>query len=119
MSFRDHVNNILKKSTADNGFGEKVKFFPGSGAGFFIPAVFDNKYEVMDLEGNSVVSDNIPNLGVNLNDFKFEIVPEECEVEVRGIRYIVIDKKEDGQGGAVLPLKRKRKDDVTPETRAD
>lgn len=116
MNFRDHVNKILSASTTE--FGEEVKFFPSTGGAFPVRAIFNNEYEALDLDTQRVVSDNQPNLGINLNDFSFEVIAKKTEVEVRGIRYTIQDKREDGQGGALLMLHRKNKNERMPDTKA-
>ena len=117
MDFRDHVNSILTHSTA--AFGETVKFYPTSGGAYVVRGIFNNEYQDVDLDLQKMVSDNQPTLGINLNDVNFEIEPNSCEVEIRNIFYKIIDKREDGQGGALLMLHRKHKNERQPDTKAD
>jgi hypothetical protein len=99
--FRERVDKIL--SVSMDKFGENVKFFPKSGGVFEVRGIFDNEYQSLDPDTEQVVSVNQPALGVNLNDLKFE-VKQNDEVEIRGQRFRVQDKREDGQGGATLML---------------
>lgn len=104
MDFRDHADRILQKATAT--FGEDVKFFPKKAGGvFIIRGVFDSKYQVIDPETQELISTNKPGLGVNLNDFTVQPVQDD-EFEIRGIKFRVTEKQEDGQGGAVLLLNK-------------
>lgn len=117
MDFRSHVNDILKTSTA--AFGENVKFYPKDGGLFVIRGIFNNEYQALDLDSRQVVSDSQPTLGVNLNDIKFPLKAKQCEVEIRQIRFGIIDVQEDGQGGALLMLHRMNKNERNPESKAD
>ncbi len=67
--------------------------------------VFDNEYQLVDPTTEHLVSVNQPSLGLNLNDFDFEIGTGD-KVKVRGVNYLIVDKQEDGQGGARLILQR-------------
>lgn len=99
--FRDRVNNILRHCT--NNFGEEVTYFPQTGGSIKIRAIFDNDYETIDPETEQLVSTNAPILGVNLNDLNFEMKIND-QVQVRNLRYNVVEVREDGQGGAQLIL---------------
>lgn len=99
--FREHVDRILTHSM--DTFGENVKFFPKSGGVYETRAIFDNEYQSIDPDTEQVLSVNQPALGVNLNDLKFE-VRQGDEVEIRGQKFRVQDKREDGQGGVTLLL---------------
>lgn len=103
MDFRQRVDDILNHSM--DVFGEEVKFFPRSTVGGVHKgrAVFNNEGRALDLDTEQVLSVNQPELGINLNDFSFEIMTNDL-CEVRGVRYRIIDKVEDGQGGAMLRL---------------
>lgn len=114
MDFRDHVDSILRSAT--RAFGEEVKFYTESAGPFLVQAIFSNEYQAVDLDLQKTVSTNQPNLGINLSDIVFEFKIKEVEVEVRGIRFRITDKREDGQGGALLMLQRKNKNDRTPDT---
>lgn len=116
MSFRDHVDSILSHATA--AFGEDVKFLPDGGGIYIVKGIFNNEYQAVDLDLRQVVSDNQPTLGINLNDIDFEFKAKECDVEIRGLRFRIIDKREDGQGGALLMLHRKNKNERLPDTKA-
>ena len=89
-----------------SAFGEEVKFFPTKAGGVcVVNGVFDSKYQVVDPDTQEMISTNKPGLGVNLNDF--QVQPMQGDVfEIRGIKFRVTDKQEDGQGGAVLLLNK-------------
>lgn len=112
--FRNKVDRILSKSMKT--FGETVTFYPKSGGVYSLEAVFDNSYEAIDPDTEQVISANQPTLGVNLNDVDFEIQPGD-EVQVRDTRYGINDKREDGQGGALLLLHKINATDKTEDTR--
>jgi hypothetical protein len=114
MDFRERVDKILTKSV--QVFGEEVTFYPRAGGVYNIRAIFDNEYFGLDVQTEKVVSVNQPNLGYNINDLPIEIVPEDA-VLIRGIKYRIQDKREDGQGGARLMLHRMKSSDRIEDTR--
>ncbi len=115
MDFRKHVDAILSASM--NKFGELVKFYPAEGGVYEIQVVFDNEAQAVDLQTEQLVSLTQPRIGVNLNDFKF--TPREgTVVEIRGQQFKVAEKREDGQGGAVLLLHRVRANERIADTKA-
>lgn len=113
--FRSLVNRVLKHSTT--AFGEEITLYPKTGRVFKIRGIFDNAYQVMDPDTERFVSVNQPALGVNLNDIPSEIKVED-EVVIRKIRYRIVDKQEDGQGGATLLLHKVRLSDQIRDTKA-
>ncbi len=118
VDFRSHVDRILK--VAVDKFGECVTFYPHSGGVYEVKAIFDNEYRTLDPDTEQVISVNQPQLGVNLNDlnFKMAVGEEGDEVEVRGLRFRVWDKREDGQGGATLMLHKVNRRDRLRDTKA-
>lgn len=116
MDFRHRVNRILKSATRT--FGENVTYFPNVGGAFVIRAIFDNEFKMIDPDTEQLISANEPGIGINLNDFNFPIRTGKDEVEIRGQRFIVRDKQEDGQGGATLLLIRKLTNEPIKETKA-
>jgi len=116
VDFRQYTKRILGHAT--RVFGETVKVYPKKGGVYKINAIFDNEYQSVDPETEKVLSVNQPALGINLNDLPVEIKQHD-EVEIRGIRFKVIDKQEDGQGGATLMLHKVRQSDQIRDTRAD
>lgn len=99
--FRVKVDKIL--SAGVRLFGESVEFHPASGGIFPVRAVFDNSFHNIDPNTQQIVEVTQPNLGVNLNDVKFDIKAGD-QVVVRGVKYRIESKDEDGQGGARLYL---------------
>lgn len=116
MDFRNLVDNVLTHSM--NAFGEPVVFYPKCGGVYNLRAVFDNDYQVVDPQTDQLISANQPALGVNLNDIKFKLKKDD-EVEIRAVRYRVQEKKEDGQGGAVLLLHALKVVDANRDTKAN
>lgn len=114
--FRDKVNRVLNHGMET--FGESVTFYPKSGGVYKVQAVFDNSYEAIDPDTEQVISANQPTLGVNLNKIEFEMRQGD-EVQVRDTRYEVTDKREDGQGGALLLLHKINASSKTEDTRAN
>lgn len=101
-----------------SAFGEEVKLYPRAGGGPYTgKGVFDNEHRSIDPDSHQTISVNQPILGVNLNDFPVDIRQRD-EIEIRGIRFSISDKREDGQGGATLHLNKVRKSDSIPDTRA-
>jgi hypothetical protein len=117
VDFRTHVDRILTRSVET--FGEWVVFYPKKGGSKRVRAIFDNEYRLVDPNTEQSVSGNQPALGLNLNDVPQEIVVNEDQFEVRGTRFRVVDKQEDGQGGATLLLHKVRVNDRFEDTRAD
>ena len=116
MDFRNLVDNVLTHGMKT--FGEKVKFFPKCGGVYEVQAVFDNDFQIVDVQTEQLISANQPALGVNLNDIKFDVKKDD-EVEIRGARFRIQEKKEDGQGGAVFLLHTMRVVDANRDTRAN
>ena len=112
--FRKKVDRVLNHGMKT--FGETVTFYPKRGGVYKIEAVFDNSYEAIDPDTEQVISANQPTLGINLNDVKFEMERAD-QVQVRDTRYEVIDKREDGQGGALLLLHKIDATSKTEDTR--
>jgi len=115
MDFRNLVDNVLTHGM--NTFGEKVKFFPQGGGVFEVQAVFDNDFQIVDAQTEQLISANQPALGVNLNAIEWDLKKDD-EVEVRGARFRVHEKREDGQGGAVLLLHAMKVVNANRDTRA-
>ena len=115
MDFRNLVDGVLTQSMKT--FGEAVTFFPEEGGVFELRGVFDNDFQLVDVQTDQLISANQPALGVNLNDFNFDL-KKGCEVSIRNVRYRVQEKKEDGQGGAVLLLHALKVKDANRDTKA-
>jgi len=112
--FRGKVDRVLNHGMKT--FGETVTFYPKAGGIHKIEAVFDNNYQAIDPDTEQVISANQPTLGINLNDVKFDIKRGD-QVQVRDTRYEVNDKREDGQGGALLLLHKTDAAIKTEDTR--
>ncbi len=113
--FRNRVNRILKAATST--FGEAVVFYPKSGGVYKCQGIFDNEYQAIDPDTEQVISSNQPALGINLNDLPIELNIEDL-VKIRGYEFRIVDKREDGQGGATLLL-HKVKRGKFPDTKAN
>jgi hypothetical protein len=100
-------------------FSEEVILYPRAtpGVSHIGRGVFDNEHRSIDPDTQQAISVNQPILGVNLNEFPVEIKQLD-QVEIRGIRFSIRDKREDGLGGATLFLNKVRASDRIPDTRA-
>lgn len=116
MDFRNRVDRVLKHSMAT--FGRDVTFYPKSGGVYKLRAIFDNDYEAVDPDTEQLISANQPALGVNLNDVSFEIKQGD-RVLVDDVLFKIIDKREDGQGGATLLLHKVNATDKIKDTKAN
>jgi hypothetical protein len=114
IDFRVLANRILSAST--RVFGERVEFYPKQGGTHIVRAVFDLKYEAVDLNTEQVVSVNEPILGVNLNDIKWDLSTAD-RVKIRGVMFRIQDKREDGLGGARLYLHKASVNERIADTR--
>ncbi len=96
---------------ATSAFGEEVTFFPDTDAELVVTAIFDAEYQVIDPNTEQVMSANQPGVGINLNDFPDGDPKQGDEVLIRGTKYRVSDKREDGQGGTILLLNKVKASD--------
>lgn len=116
MDFRNLVDNVLTR--AMQTFGEEVTFYPKAGGVYKVKGVFDNDYQVVDAQTEQLISANQPALGVNLNDLDFSLKTGD-EVSIRNALFRIHEKKEDGQGGAVLLLHAVKVSDANRDTKAN
>jgi len=116
VDFRNKVDRVLKHSMKE--FGREFDFYPSSGGVYRIRAIFDNDYQMVDPDTEQVVSANQSALGVNLNDFSFDVRTGD-RVIVDSIMYRIIDKREDGQGGATLLLHKLNAANKVKDTKAN
>lgn len=103
IDFRDRVSRVL--NLGKKNFGEVVTFYPKAGGSFEITGIFDNEYQAVDPDTEQVISATQPTLGVNLFDFSTDPAVDD-QVQIRNVRYKIIDPRPDGQGGATLILHR-------------
>jgi hypothetical protein len=108
MGFSKKVDRLLNASK--RAFGEKVTFYPKAGGAIEVTGIFSADFQIVDPETDQIISTNQPGLGVNLNDFETD-PKQNDEVEIRGTKYRVTDKREDGQGGATLLLNKVKASD--------
>lgn len=101
MSFKDKVGDLLSKAVC--AFGEDVRYRSKAGGTIKLRAIFDNEYQVVDPNTDTVVSSNVPRLGIKLADLPFKPIQGD-QVTIGSTLYKVIDSQEDGQGGASLLL---------------
>lgn len=112
--FRNKVDQVL--SAGMKVFGESVEFHPASGGIFIVDAVFNNSYHTVDPSTQQAIEVTQPNLGVNLNDVKFEIKQGDAVV-VRHVKYRIEEYNPDGQGGAQLFLHKASLNERIKDTR--
>lgn len=90
---------------AKKNFGEPCIHFSSMGGQFNFTGIFDNETQSVDPDTEKLISATQPSLGVNLFDFVTE-PKEDDQIQIRNLRYRIIDVKPDGQGGATLLLHR-------------
>lgn len=66
-----------------------------------VKVIFDNEFEQVDPDTENLIASQSPRAGVKISDFDNPIRKRDI-FEIKGIEYEVIDKQEDGQGGATL-----------------
>lgn len=103
QDFRDRVSRILNHSKKN--FGEPCVLWPVAGGSIPFTGIFDNAHEAVDTEGEKNISATHPILGINLFDFETEPV-EGDQIQIRNLRYKIVDSIPDGQGGSTLILHR-------------
>lgn len=104
--FRDRVSRVLNHAKRNFGEGKDgCTLYPKAGGSFKFNGIFDNEYQAVDPDTEQTITAAQPTLGVNLFDFNFEIQQGD-QVQVRNLRYKIIDVRPDGQGGATLFLHR-------------
>lgn len=103
-SFDKLVCGIL--DCAVDVFGFDVTYMPVAGGSFTIRAIFDNNFQQVDPDTETVIASNIPRLNLKLKDLKdVGVVPcKKDRVDVKGTLYQVVDSQEDGQGASELWL---------------
>lgn len=85
--------------------GEDAIFYPCKGASFSVRLVFDNEFEIIDPNTETVISSNAPVILVRLSDYPNGI-SEDDQFSLEGKRFKVWSVQEDGQGGARCTLHR-------------
>lgn len=85
-------------------FGTLATHTPKDGSpSQIVTVVFDNEFQQIDPDTENLVASQSPRIGVKLSDFTTPIRKRDA-FQVKGVDYEVIDKQEDGQGGATLFL---------------
>lgn len=109
-NFKDNlVQRVINNVTGH--LGEDATFVPCNGTSLSVRVVFDNSFELVDPDTETVISSNQPRVFVNLEDFpdgiekgdKFILLDREQDVNRN---YEVWTVQEDGQGGADCILHR-------------
>jgi hypothetical protein len=107
MSFKGMVSSLLERAIPT--FGESCEYRPASGGRYFVQAVFDDEFSQIDPQTQTVVSGNLPRIGVNLKDMPRH--PDKGDqVYISGETFEVYDIREDGQGGATLYIRKLEQD---------
>jgi len=103
QDFRDLTCGLLETATCV--FGEDVFYLPkSSNSKFPIRGIFDEVFEQVDADTETVIASTQPILGVKLADLpKNKVFKGDCFL-IRKIRYVVKDSQEDGQGGSSIFL---------------
>mgnify|MGYP000727945553 CR=1 FL=1 len=103
-NWQAQVDRVL--GVALSKFGESVTFLPPSPASSFTgKGIFTAAHKEVDPNAGAVISTNEPVLGVRLSDFA-TIPDNSWRVTVREVTYRVVDRQDDGEGGATLFLQK-------------
>lgn len=90
---------------AQNTFGVAVTYHPQAGQSFPTRGVFVDEHTEHDETGRAEISTIGPVLDVQLSDMDTPPeIDDELVLDESGQRYLVLDVRRDGQGGARLPL---------------
>ena len=105
MDWRKATESVLRICTG--ALGEAVIYTPSGGSPVTIQGIFDAKYQALvpDGSGGTVVTSTRPAVGIKLSDLAAPPGPLD-RVRIRGVDYGIEPPQEDGQGGALLFLKR-------------
>lgn len=114
--FAERAKRILGHAMRE--FGTTVTYYRvATNQIYKFKGVFNNEFVNVDPDTESVIAMNQPALGVNLNDIDFDI-DQGDRIKIREFFYIVIDKQEDGQGGAMIFLEKENGKSKSKDTRA-
>lgn len=101
MSFKDLVDTAL--GIEIQTCGEVVTYeFLEDGGSVELNAVFDEDYQAVDVETNSIVSSNMPRFGIRMRDLAHTPSKGDVITTSDDRQFIVKEVQEDGQGGAYL-----------------
>lgn len=106
MGWRDLTRNVI--NAVKSVMGESVTYIPqgDDDEAYSITGVFDEAYELVDLAAGADVSSVHPMLLVKIDDMETEPARGD-ELEVRDVRYVVIESQTDGQAAFKLILHKK------------
>jgi len=109
VDFRDLVNDcVLENSLCV--FGEDAQYRYKSGGAQSIRLIFDNVFEQVDPDTETIIASNQPVAGIKLADLKKSPEKGDCIVmqkrapEKGRQTFRIVDSQEDGHGGAALLL---------------
>lgn len=101
MSFLAKAARLLNR--AKQSLGEDMVYRYKDGGSVSIKAIFNNQFEIVDPNTETMVTSNDPHIGVVLSDLSKK--PREGdEVDFLDVVYQVVDVQEDGQGAAQIFL---------------
>jgi DNA-binding beta-propeller fold protein YncE len=103
MEFKNKVQRVLGYVTKH--LGEDAVYTSCNSAPRTVRVVFDNDFEIIDPDTETVISSQAPVILVRLSDFGDKIRENE-RFNMDGIDYKVWSVQEDGQGGARVTLHR-------------
>lgn len=102
--FRKHASDL--GDIAKDCFGITVTYLPKAGGKKSIRGIFDNTWETIDPDTETVIASNQPMLDINLKDL-LPLEPEKGDcVLIESVRYRVVDSQEDGLAMAKLILQK-------------
>lgn len=100
--FKSLVQDVLGHVTQH--LGEDAVFAPCNGSKISVRVVFDNTFELVDPDTETVIKSNQPRVLVRLSDYPNETINEGDVFTLNGKDYRVWTVQEDGQGGASVML---------------
>jgi hypothetical protein len=104
MSWHNQVNGVLDSCLAT--FGGACFYVPRDGDSYELKGIFSNQYQGIDPETGFEVAQNIPNLGIKLDDWP-AVPKEKDKIIVEGVEYIVQYTQKDGEGGAIVFMQKR------------
>lgn len=112
MGFREKVSNVLHATQRVFGEGEVVTYEPQGGSPYAVEnvdglqtSIFRRASVALDVETGLQVISADPEVTFAQDDL--EAFPGEGDtVMIRGVRWLVVDPRDDGEGGVKVKLRR-------------
>ncbi len=109
-TFKEDLSNDLDETFFNKSeFAEDAGtciYYPAAGGSYEVAVIFDNEFETVDPDSGERVISRQPVARINENDLQAAVKPGD-EIEVRGVRYKVIEPQYDGVGTVLCLLHEK------------